>query len=232
MAKKLSRSYKHQIEDYVRDYGKIPMDENDILLYLKDELKLKDTDFQKIEEMNKIEQEIPWEIVKIVLPIIPRPTPRPRYSGRNGSFYVAGASENKKLFKYYVKEKYNIIYTQTYMTLNIYLPTPLSSMNRIEVYRAEQKSILPTSNPDFDNLAKTYSDMIQDILILNDNIITKGFVQKFYSVKPRVEIILEYQKGFDSKYNKNKMTRSSKYHEAIESEESDAGQDYTGEDQW
>lgn len=211
-----SKSYKLQIQEYADKYGKIPIEEESILPYLANQLKLTEKDFELIEEDNMKAKSIPWETLQIILPIIPKPSPRPRYSSVSGRFYVTGAAENKKIFKYYFTEKYHIIYTQVYFSLKVYLPTPVSSMNKREVYRAECGDIIPISNPDWDNVGKTYSDMIQQILILNDNIISKGIVEKYYSIKPRVVITLKYQKGFDSKFNKRRIETSKSYKEAIE----------------
>lgn len=209
-----TKSYKKQIEEYEIKYGNIPIEHEDILSFLRASLKLTDTDLQKIEEMNQYADSIPWNQLKIILPIVPRGTPRPRLGG--GRFYVTGASENKKLCNYYIHDKYDIVYTQTYFTVHTYIPTPVTSMNRLEVYRAEMKAIEPTSYPDWDNLGKTYSDMIQNILILNDNIISKGRVEKFYSVKPRVEIIIKYREGYDSKFTKRRIQSSKSYKDAVE----------------
>ena len=68
----------------------------------------------------------------------------------------------------------------------------------------------------WDNLGKTYSDIVQGILVLNDNIITDGGVKKYYSVKPRVRIKIKYQLGFDSDFNRKKITRSTSYIKAVE----------------
>lgn len=68
----------------------------------------------------------------------------------------------------------------------------------------------------WDNLGKTYSDMVQGILMLNDNIISEGIVKKFFSVKPRVRINIKYQLGFDSNFNKKKITKSTSYVKAVE----------------
>jgi Holliday junction resolvase RusA-like endonuclease len=211
-----SKPYMRQIEEYNEKYGKIPIDSDSILSYLENKLKLTEKDFAKIREADKYVASIPWNTLRIILPIIPKPSPRPRYSRVSGQFYVTGAAENKKLLKYYIEEAYQIIYTQTHFSLVTYLPTPISSMNRQEIYRAENKTIVPISNPDWDNLGKTYSDMIQNILILNDNIITKGLCEKYYSVKPRVEITIKYQMGFDSKFNKRRTESSKSYKEAVE----------------
>lgn len=211
-----SKSYKIQIAEYREKYGMIPSEQSDILKYLESQLRLTEKDYKRIEEEDKYVEGIPWDTLKIILPIIPKPSPRPRYSSATGSFYVTGAAENKKLFKYYIEDMYRIIYTQTYFSIKTYLPTPTSQMSRVEIYRAEKGTLRPVSNPDWDNLGKTYSDMIQRILILNDNIISKGFVEKFYSVKPRVEIEIKYQKGYDSKFNKRRTENSKSYKEAIE----------------
>ena len=206
-----NKSYKKQIDEYLDKYGCIPDDKEDILVYLKEKLKLS----EKINKMEAYVDSIPWNTLKIILPIIPKGTPRARL-GMHGIFYVTGAKENKKLCKYYIRDKHKIIYTKTHFTVTTYMPTPVKSMNRYEIYRAELQSIDPTSYPDWDNLGKTYSDMIQDILIMNDNIITKGLVEKHYSVKPRVEIEIKYQEGFDSKFNKRRIQSSKAYNKAVE----------------
>lgn len=204
------------IEEYDINYGMIPDDYDQLLPYLERELRLTEKDLEKIQADDDKVRAIPWVSLKILLPIVPKPSPRPRYSSKGGFFYVSRAADNKKIFKYYIDDKYSIIYTNTKFHLKAYLPTPTSSMNRIEIYRAEEGTILPTSNPDFDNLLKTYSDMIQDQLIINDNIVTVGTCEKYYSVKPRVEIIIEYQLGFDSRFNKRRTMSSKSYQSAIE----------------
>lgn len=211
-----NKSYKILLSEYQEKYGNIPIDKGNILEYLDTSLKLTEKDYEKIKRDEEMVASIPWEELEIVLPIIPKPSPRPRYSGFTKSFYVTGAAENKKLFMYYIEDKYNIIYTTTHFHVTTYLPTPMSQMSRTEIYRAEKGSIAPMANPDWDNLGKTYSDMIQEILLLNDNVITIGGVEKYYSVKPRVVINIRYQKGFDSRFNKKRMTKSTKYKKYVE----------------
>lgn len=211
-----NRSYKLQLKEYHDLYGNIPIDHNEIMDYLNQTIPLTEKEKIIMEEESEYAKSIPWETLEIILPIIPLPSPRPRLSGKTGKFYVSGAAENKKLFQYYIEEKYNIIYTQTHFEIKTYLPTPIKSMNKREVYRAEMGDILPISNPDWDNLGKTYSDMIQKILILNDNIISRGVVEKYYSIKPRVVIRISFQKGFDSRFNKRRIQNTKSYKEAIE----------------
>ena len=212
----MGKSYKSMINEYNEKYGDIPLNQVDILSYLNEKLNITEKDMRIIEEEEEKVKSIPWEELEIILPIIPKPSPRPRHSSVTGSFYVTGAAENKKLFKHFIEDIYHIIYTQTYFDVTTYLPTPISQMSRRDILRAERGSICAMSNPDWDNLGKTYSDMIQQILIINDNIITKGHVEKYYSVKPRVVINIKYQQGFDSKFNKRRMLGSKNYTKAIE----------------
>ena len=80
-------------------------------------------------------------------------------------------------------------------------------MTKSEQILAEMGLIRPISKPDWDNLGKSYSDMIQGVLIQDDSLIIEGVSRKFYSAKPRVEITIEYLKDFDSKFNENKIIK-------------------------
>jgi hypothetical protein len=57
--------------------------------------------------------------------------------------------------------------------------------------------------------------MLQEYLLVNDNIICDGGVHKYFSIKPRVEVRIRYQDGFDSEYNKKKMMESTNYNKLI-----------------
>lgn len=192
--------------EYAEKYGNIPSEKEKILSYIKNNYKL---DYNKIglseERINNIE----WKRIEFVLPIVPEPSPRPRYSSKTGSFYVKGAAKNKKIIEKYI-DAYDIIYTNVKMRIVTYQPTP-KNMSNTEMYLAEKGLVRPSSKPDWDNFGKTYSDMIQGILILNDNIITTGIVEKYYSIKPRVEITIEYQTEYDSKFNKRRTENSIAY---------------------
>ena len=80
-------------------------------------------------------------------------------------------------------------------------------MNNVEKICAELGIIRPTSKPDWDNVAKAYCDMIQGILIYDDSLIVEGNSRKFYSLKPRIEIKIEYMEDYDSKFNKRKIKK-------------------------
>jgi len=80
-------------------------------------------------------------------------------------------------------------------------------MKPAEQILAECGFIRPISKPDFDNLVKTYTDMIQDVLLLDDSLIIEGSSSKYYSWKPRIEFTIEYMVEHDSIYNKNKINK-------------------------
>lgn len=147
--------------------------------------------------MNKDDK---WNKLSLVFNIEPKPTPRPRL-GRYGVFYVKGAKENKKFFLDYVKtHNLPFITTPCRFEVRSYLPIP-KSMSKKEKELAEEGSVRPISKPDWDNLGKTYSDMVNSILIYDDALIIEGVSKKYYSKKPRVEIDIEYMREHDSKFN-------------------------------
>lgn len=145
-----------------------------------------------------------WNKINMIFYLEPKSTPRPRLS-RSGVFYVKGSAENKKFFTKYAEiNKLPYINTECQIYIKCFLPTP-KSMSKQDKADAEVGNIRPLTKPDFDNLAKTYCDMMNGILISDDSIITKGTLEKFYSIKPRIEIELLYTNGYDCKYNENKF---------------------------
>lgn len=148
---------------------------------------------------------IKWKKLDFTIFILPKGTPRPR-SGKFG-FYVKGASDHKKFFREFTKNKeLPIITTPTRFYATVYLPIP-NSMNPVEKILCEMGFGSPITKPDWDNLAKTYCDMIQDIILYDDSLIIKGVLEKRYSLKPRIEIHIEYMEDFDINFNKKKIQR-------------------------
>lgn len=191
-------------EEYLLKYGDIPSDEEARLKYILDKYSFNEKSLDKaITRLDSVD----WKSVEFTLYLIPMPTPRPRYDGNH--FYVKGAARNKRLIKRFIGR--NIIFTRCEIYIEAYLPTPTSLMSNAEIYLAEIKRIYPVGSADVDNLMKTYMDMIQGHLLLNDNIVTLGHLEKFYSVKPRLVIHIRYQDGFDSHFNEKRVTNTTAY---------------------
>ena len=195
---------KKRKEEYDKIYGEIPITEEGRLVYLLQLVKTPKSIKGKIfEEVNRI-LDLGWKRISFTMYLVPKGTPRPR-KGFYGNFYVAGAAENKKMFeKFFEKQNLPQIQTATKVELKSYLPTP-SSMKISEKILAELGFLRPLVKPDFDNLIKAYIDMLQGTLLLDDAFIIEGTSKKYYSIKPRIELSIEFQDGYDSKWNEDKV---------------------------
>ena len=202
--------YKPENNEYRLMYSNYPDDQEDLIKYLESTLKYDQS--KLIAEEERIKQ-IQWHEEEFVFHLIPKGTPRPRMDGSH--FYVKGARQMKKTFQKFLYDK-GIICTRCEFTLITYQPTPINSMTNTEIILAEKGLLRPISTPDFDNLAKTYTDALQGIMLLNDNIINPGRVEKYYSIKPRIKIILRYQDTFDSRFNERKTLNSIGYKKLCE----------------
>ncbi len=193
--------------DYLEKYGSIPKDEDKRFKELLYSLNLSNKARSMIfPEINRI-LNMKWKRLDFVIYLVPKPTPRPRHNGFQHIFYVTGAKDNKDIFrKFYIKNDLPMITTPCKFTCISYLPIP-NSMSNLEKLIAEIGLIRPIAKPDWDNIGKTYSDMIQGTLLLDDSLIIDGVSKKYYSTKPRVEIHIEYMEEYDCKFNEKKIRK-------------------------
>jgi Holliday junction resolvase RusA-like endonuclease len=197
---------------YLDSYSDLPDDYNGQIEYIRSNYKIDDN---KVQESINIINNIEWKTLKFSFNVIPQPACRPRLT-HGGVVYVEGAKENWNYANRIIQNR-NIIHTACKLHVESYFPIP-NSMNSTEKMLAQMKYIRPVSGGDWDNLGKTYSDAIQKILIINDNIIISGTSDKYYCVKPRVDLTIEYQDDYDSKYNKRKIESSKMYKDLIDTE--------------
>ena len=193
-------------KEYLEKYGDIPTDLNSRLDFILDGKDMRKSKINLIETIERIKN-IRWKSISFTIFLLPKATPRPRSS--NGIFYVKGASDNKKFFKKYMKKRKDIplITTPVNFYCTSYFPIP-STMNTVEKICAELGFIRPTSKPDWDNVAKAYCDMIQGTILYDDSLVVEGHSIKKYSVKPRIEITVEYMEDYDCNFNKKKILRT------------------------
>ena len=159
-----------------------------------------------------------WKSVSFIFYFIPKATPRARFTGFGKHFYVSDAMNNRKLMENFMEKElseFKLITTACKFYCDCYFPIP-SSMNKNEKLRAELKLVNHLSKPDWDNLGKTYSDMIQNTIIMDDSLIIESHVRKFYSSKPRIELTIEYADRYDSKYNMKNITKRKQYLDNID----------------
>ena len=194
------------LEEYKKEYRHIPVESTRLLSYLMSTMDISKIKKNILLEANRIAN-IHWSTFHFTIFMLPKASPRPRYSSKGHMFYVKGASDNKKIFQEAMKDSdFPIINTPMKFCCTSYLPIP-NTMKKHEKILAEMGLIRPISKPDFDNLAKTYSDMIQGTVMTDDALIVEGISRKYYSCKPRIEIIIEYMDEIDSDYNKKKTER-------------------------
>lgn len=191
--------------EFDEKYKDIPEDFGDRFKYLWEILKIKEKDLKEIKTQIKHIKSIKKNTINLVVNFKPEATPRPRLSMISNTFYVKGASEYKRLFEKAVEENnIELITTPCEFHCITYTPIP-TAMSKIEKVLAELGLIPNISKPDWDNMAKTYCDMIQHGLVLDDSLIYKGTLEKRYSIKPRVEITIKYFNKYDSTFNKKKI---------------------------
>ena len=208
---------KKELLEYEEKYGSIPNDRDERLQFIMSKAKDQDRTFSSVpKEIERI-RKIKWKTIKYVIYLIPKASPRPRKS-MNGHFYVNGAADNKRFFKNFYKETLDtpIIDTPCKFYCDSYLPIP-NDMSLVNQFLAELGLIRPLKKPDFDNLAKTYSDMTQGILLFDDALIIEGISRKWYSCKPRIEITFKYMEEYDSEYNRKRIFKA-KRHKTLEDE--------------
>ena len=198
-----------KVIEYEEKYGNIPKDFHERFIYLLSTLNLKIKDIDKIKQGIKRILGIRYEEISFSFYFFPQATPRPRYSRFSKVFYVKNMLNYNELFGEFVESCEDIdfkITTPAELICKTYSPIP-SSMNRIDSILAELGLIKNISKPDGDNLLKSYSDMVQKHIIVDDALFYKMHIEKLYSFKPRIEITIRYMVDYDSEYNKKKIKK-------------------------
>jgi Holliday junction resolvase RusA-like endonuclease len=207
---------KKELKQYEEKYGEVTNDCLERIYNFIDGISDKQLDNVRKDIENNLNTK--WKSISFIFYFIPKATPRARYTGFGKHFYVSDAMNNRKLMEDFVKNElsdFNLITTACKFYCDCYFPTP-KSMTKSEQLRAEMKLINNLSKPDWDNLGKTYSDMIQNTIIMDDSLIIDGRVRKYYSSKPRIELTIEYADRYDSNYNMKNITRRKQYLDNID----------------
>ena len=191
---------------YEEDYGDISEDFEERVHSIMTNFKPKD--ITKLGEAIEKIKSIKKHKLNMIFYMVPKASPRPRLGKK--IFYVKNASFNNDLFKEFIdsnediKTLHGIIITPCKIDMDFYLPTP-NNASKILKLLAELRLFYPVSYPDIDNVLKTYLDMIQKHLLLNDSLVIDSRVRKFYSIKPRIETRIEYLSEFYTSFNRKKV---------------------------
>lgn len=210
---------KKELREYGEKYGDISNDLSERLVFLFDYLKINLKNITNIKNTIKKHKKAKWHEINLVIYFVPKATPRARYSGFTKKFYVSDAKNNSDIMKAFVKQnmkEFPLITTPCEFHCTTYSPTPINAMSKEEIILSELQYINLLAKPDWDNLGKTYSDMIQEHLILDDSNITFASVRKLYSIKPRIEVKIRFMEKYDCKYNMKKVKNRKQYKDRID----------------
>ena len=201
--------------EYHQKYDHIPTDYMDRLSWLFAEVGFNQRHLDDL--LQKIDQlaEVQWNELHYIFYMMPKATPRPKRSPNTFVFYVKGAKTTHEIFERFMEEHSEmdcVISTPCIFTTKVYMPTP-AGMSIEEKIAAELELVYNVNAPDWDNLGKTYSDMVQDVLVSNDSLVVSGQVQKFYSVLPRIEVDIKFMTKHDCKYNKRTIEKRKSFQE-------------------
>lgn len=129
--------------------------------------------------------------------------------------YSPNAKDDQNYMKRLTTEEivplYGLINTPCQIKYDCYFKTP-SYFNINDIFLSEIGLIRPEiKKPDYDNIAKKYSDMYNYNVWLDDSQVIDGSVYKYYSILPRVEIFLRYMNVVYNKHQYNTIIHRKDY---------------------
>lgn len=209
------KSPKQTILEYNAAYNHIPKDYMDRLAWLYREENFTKDDLEILMSYVDDLAAVEWGEATYIFYMDPHASPRPRLNPNTFTFYVGGAFYNKNIFTKFMELHSNsevVISTPCFMETKAYTKTP-SNMSKIEKMAAELEMIYNVNAPDWDNLGKSYCDMVQGAVVSNDSVVVKGEVQKFYSILPRVEVNVKFMTKYDCRFNKSSVEKRKSFKE-------------------
>lgn len=226
----MPKSMKTKQDEYSKKYINIPTDFKERLEWMCDRYNISNQDVNAIlSERERRMNSLYYTMIRIVLYQEPQGAKRPRFRIINRNNVISSAKMNPDFIHVYSPDaSYNhnymkrivdngeldnlntLICTPCDVEFRAYFPTP-STYNKIEVFMAEIGLCRPLVKPDFDNIAKLYSDMYNSNVWLDDVLTVSGTVHKFYSILPRVEIDLKYLNAVYNKYQYNNIVNRKDY---------------------
>ena len=204
------KNKKQKILEYHDKYNHIPKGYIERLEWLYETLNIDD---KKSDEILRARENFInttyYKTINLVFYEIPEYTPRPRAriinragvinaATGNNSFiqvYSITGRQNREYMEMYTKQNLSelkqLLCTPCDIEYNTYFPTP-SYYNKTQIFLAEIGLDRPIIKPDFDNIEKSYADAFTGNIWIDDIVVVDASFHKYYSVLPRVEIILKY----------------------------------------
>ncbi len=137
--------------------------------------------------------------VQLTIPLEPKGKERPRWSPKTQRMYTP---ETTTSYEDFIK----LVYRQNYgaemfpkgvpldIRIRAYCPIPKSDTLTVRAKKMTG-AIRPTVKPDWDNIGKIVADALNKIAYYDDAQIVDSQTRKFYSDRPRVEILIQIAGG-------------------------------------
>ena len=204
-------------KDYEDNYGQIPKNRKERLLWLYTSLNIRAKDILELSKRKKelVARYMNRKVFKFTFYIVPEGIARPR-SG-SGIFYVPNMKKFYLAMEKMMEENselYDVmIDSESHLDCSYYRPIP-NDMTKIEKILAEEKYITNIKKPDWDNLGKS-TDMLNSIMI-DDALVTEARVRKFYSCKPRITVKITVFPNIGNTYHTKVVNNNKKNKEKRE----------------
>ena len=155
-----------------------------------------------LSRIKDIQKKLEYHMIRFTFYEEPVQAHRPRVNYSRHMMHVPNAKDNsnavKKLIKD-IKKELSIIAVPMKVILKAYYPMP-KHIKALDVLLYELEHDYAIGKPDFDNVLKAYCDMMLNNIILDDDIVSSASFDKYYSLKPRVELNIIYTNGYASEY--------------------------------
>jgi Holliday junction resolvase RusA-like endonuclease len=208
------KSRKQRAKEYIQQYGAVS---DDVWERIKGALgdRLTPEILQDaLERVQLIEQRLTYSAVRFTFYEEPVQSHRPRVNFFTKNMHVPNAKENWVAIKELVKDIRESLLVTTPMRaeLKAYYPMP-ATVKPIELILYETEHDYAIGKPDFDNVLKAYLDMMIENVILDDDIVCSCSFDKYFSLKPRVELTIVYPDGYSSEYTYKTLRSRKSYRE-------------------
>lgn len=196
------KSRKTREKEYNEKYGHISDDIYDRLKYdLGDEFN-EELLSAALDRVKITRDKVKYYMIHFTFYEEPVQTHRPRVNYYTRNMHVPNAKDNNEAIKKFIKKlkkDINIVATPMKVILKAYYPMP-TNIKPIEKVLYELEHDYAIGKPDFDNVLKAYCDMMLNNLIMDDDIVSSAEFNKYFSLKPRVELSIIYTNGYASEY--------------------------------
>jgi Holliday junction resolvase RusA-like endonuclease len=219
MAKGGIKTRKQREKEYNETYSGIS---DDIFIRLSDylgEAFTHDLLQNALERIDEVRDKLTYSSLKFTFYEEPVQAHRGRVNYYTRNIHVPNAKDNKDAVKKLVngiREDISIVSTPMKIKLDAYYPMPKDAKD-LDIVLYETCHDYAIGKPDFDNILKAYCDMMIENIILDDDLVCSCEFNKFFSLKPRVELEIVYPDGLSSEYTYKRIRSRKTYRERADS---------------